>query len=333
MPKGNNMRQIEVNRHDATSLYLTLFDKMISGQVYPIPAATANQVSPAANVNFFNLTTTQLPAGRIGIFGGTFATLPKNNNIVMANLPGVVGTGSTNTVVDGFGNVINMIPLFDSTTNEPFELPDNYPTAALQGRQVYGLLQAASGVANDTAVAVVANCQMSFVVFDAANVLTLVTPRPTGAAAITLEFGTNQFRDNLHVPILVKHGGKQIDDALTGGNIEYIERTFEVTTAITVGSKLNINTGAVTGTGATTVTTVNDGGLTISNLNIQTSGANFEGTPSLVALDNGIHMKKGTAPLSGSEEIVWESSTEVSFYRQMDIGDFVKIRIPYKNNQ
>lgn len=322
----NNMRQVRVNRHDATSLYVNLFDKLTSGQVYNIPKIAANTVT-VTNANFALLTTAQLPSGRIGIFGGNASTLPKNGNIVMANLVGAVGTGSTNTVVDGFGNVVNMVKITDPTKNESLETPDDYPIANLRGRQIYGLLQAANGVSNDTAVDTTPNCQLSFVVFDSSGAFQLVNVNQT------IEFDTNQFRDHLHVPILIKHGADQIDDALTGGNIEYIERRFHVTTPVTVGSKLNINTGLVVGTGATNVTTVADGDQIITNLNIESSGSSFTTSPSLEILDNGIHMKKGAAPVSNSEQVVWESSSEISFYRVLDAGDEIVMRIPFKNNQ
>lgn len=322
----NNMRQVRVNRHDATSLYVNLFDKLTSGQVYNIPKIAANTVT-VTNANFALLTTIQLPAGRIGIFGGNASTLPKNGNIVMANLVGAVGTGSTNTVVDGFGNVVNMVKITDPTKNEPLETPNDYPTINLRGRQIYGLLQAANGVSNDTAVGTTANCQISFVTFDSSGALQLVNVNQA------IEFDTNQFRDHLHVPVLIKHGADQIDDALTGGDIEYIERRFYVTAPVTVGSKLNINNGLVVGTGSTNITTFTDGGQIISNLNIKTSGSSFTTSPSLVILDNGVHMKKGAPPVSNSEEVVWESPNEISFYRVLDAEDEISIRIPFKNNQ
>jgi hypothetical protein len=319
----NNSRQVRLNRADATSLYITLFDKMKAGAVYHVPKVAANSVAPT-NADFFNLTTTQLPAGIIGIYGGGAVT-PSNGSIVMASLPGAVGTGSVNVTADAFGNAMNLVRITDASTNEAYELPDTHPT--YPNRQVYGLLQAANGVTDGTAVGASSNCQISFVVFDESNVIQLV------AINGTFEFDTNTFRDNLHVPQVIMHGAKQIDDALTGGNLDFVERSFTVTASIAVGETLNINTGATNGSGTTTVATVTDGGVAITNLNIQTSGALFESSPSLVALDNGIQMIKGQSPLVAPSEVVWVSTVTVSFYRVLDIGDRVTMRIPLKNNQ
>lgn len=321
----NNSRQVKVNRADASSSYVTLFDKLRSGQVYNVQKVAANTVAPSG-VNHMTLTSTQLPAGIIGIFGGTAATLPTNNSIIMANLTGAVGTGAVTTVADGFGNAINMVKLTDPATNEPISTPSNYATASLADRQVFGLLQAANGVTDGTAVGAVANCQISFIVFDGSNTMQLVN------LSQTVEFDTTVFRDELHTPLIIRHGANQIDDAQVGGKIDYIERRFEVTTAITVGSTINVNTGVVTGTGATTVTTVVDGGVPVTNVNIQTSGASFVGSPSLEIWDNGVPMRKGTTPLAAPNEIIWESATTISCYRTLDIGDEIIIKLPLKNN-
>ncbi|BBI90641.1 hypothetical protein HYO65_gp249 [Tenacibaculum phage PTm1] len=321
-----NSRAVALNRADATSLYVSLFDKMRAGQVYNVPKVSANTVTPV-NVDHMTLTTAQLPGGVIGVYGGSSATLPANNSIVMSKLAGAVGTGATTIVTDNFGNILNLVPITDATTNDDIIVPSNYATTALRERKVYGLLQTASTVTDGTAVhATVANCQISFVVFDATNTLQLVTLNQA------IEFGTTQFRDGLHVPAIVRHGSDQLDDALSGGNIEYIERTFTVTAQVAVGEQLNVNTGATNGNGTVTTNTVVDGGVTVTNVNIQTSSANFISSPSLEIWDNGVPMVKGASPLSSPTEVAWVSATDISFYRVLDVGDIITLKIPLKNN-
>lgn len=316
---GFNSRQVDLNKEDLTSLYVDLNEKMKSGQIYNVKKVGANSVSPS-NVQCMALTSTQLPTSIIGVFNGVI--MPTNGSIVMATMIGSVGTPETTVLYDDFKNILNMVELTDPNTNEAIQLTDSHATHPR--RQVFGLLQTVA--VNGAAVSAGGNCQISFVVLDSTNNVVLVN------LSQTVEFNTNKFYDGLHLPKLISASDTSYKDETSVGNMEYVERTFRWTSPSATGDQLNINSGLLTGTGVVALSTVVDGVSVVVNLNITGSATIFTQSPAIEVHDGGIKMHKGISPLTFPTEVAWISTNTISFYRPMDIGDVVKIRIPLKNN-
>lgn len=214
--------------------FTTLKDYLNRKVVKEMPWVNTQTVTPSsANVK---LIPAAVLAGTLAI--GT-ATAQVNGSVIVAALAGAVGTGATTSISDALGNILNLVDIRDSSTNDPLVDSSN--------RKIWGLLQSDSSATDGDAIAAAAseNLQISFVIFDSSNALALTTVNQA------IDFKVNKVYAERNTPTLAKEGGNRDLDIISGVQ-GILRRYLTVTTAFAANEVITISTGAGAGSGVST---------------------------------------------------------------------------------
>lgn len=274
----------------------TLMDFMNRRRVVLAPFNEADQV---ANAQHVLINSADFP----GVVALGTSSEESTGGYNAAALPGAINNADNVVINDALGNVTNLVEVRDSTTHDP--IMDS------SGRKVYGLLQAASTVADGDAVGAAGaeNLQVSFVIIDASGAMVLV------AVNATVEFAVPRMYAERHLPSYYKEGSTAEVDIITPSVVpgEPVTRKFDVTAQFAANEVITVSTGAGAGTGTATPT-----GDVIASL-----GA----TPGDFNNDNRTRVRLNGTQLNKGEEAVWDSATTFHMNVIMDVGDTFEIEV------
>ena len=175
-------------------------------------------------------------------------------DVSVANHYGIVaGTGTftagtfaadrASLVTDISGNILNMVALKYADSNDPI--------LDLDGREVYGVIVAAAGVADGNAIAAnpAENLQITFAVVSASGTLAA----PNGGVTGDVEFQINRLLASRYEASIKMEGGVEGNiDVIADLRVEHFG-LYTVTTGTTAGaSALTLSNGNLTNGGAST---------------------------------------------------------------------------------
>lgn len=291
-----NTSQIKVNYNRPSSNYVKLKDFLDRKIVDRLPFNTLQQATFSSSNNA--VLDDAIVAGNLAVGVNSIAD---TGGIVVAAVAGLFATGSTETITNSQGVILNKVEIRDAVTNDPILDTD--------GKRLWGLLQAANGTADEAAIGAAGseNLRIVIVKYNTSDVLTLVTY--TG----TIEFQVNKLYSELTLPALRMNGGLVDADIIQAPS--QLIRKLLVTTQFVPNEVIDISNGSGSGTGAAT------GSGTAVLLPNTGSAFNTEGK--LVILRNGVVQDKG----SGTD-VVWDSTTSLHFTDTLEIGEIVLIYAP-----
>lgn len=274
----------------------------------PFNSTNKFTLASAANVKLVDAPTHV--AGGSVISKGAIASSGASNQggIVSAALAGVVGSAANTSVADSSGNILNLLELRESVSNDDVVIVDG-----VTERRVYGLMQCSSTVTDSDVVGASGseNIQISFVYFDSSDAL-VTTQIPAG----TYEFQLNTLVARRFLPVLAMEGGAIDRDVIDLKNtVKLLEGRYDVTTAFPAVDVWDLATGA----GTTGVSTASGDYATLL---LPSSSAEFVANPRVQVLRNGVEQRKGV-------EVVYNSTTGLHFVAALAIGEEVKVRVPY----
>lgn len=278
--------------------FADLVDFMDKKEVIEFPWVETQTVTPASAQ--FKLLPSSVIAGFIA--KGTTSTTV-NGGVVCAALAGAVGTAAITSIADTYGNILNLVEIRDSTSNDPIVDASN--------DIVYGLIQCSSAAADGAAIAAnpSENVQISFVKFDSTNALALVTLNQA------LDFRVTKLYALRNQATLMKLAGSKDRDIVTG-NQSQLERVLVVTTAFVVDEVITISTGAGGIAGVSTAT-----GDTIL---LPASSALFVANGRVSVHRNGVRMSKTGTKIG----VTWDSTNSFHCPFALDIGEEILIVAP-----
>lgn len=278
--------------------YPSLMDFLNQKLVTVAPFSETDIVVSAAQ---FALVDSTVTSGTIAIGGSS--SNETTGGVVAASLAGAVGTADTTAINDGLGNVTNLVEVRDASSHDPI-LDTN-------GRKVYGLLQAASTVADGDAIGASGseNLQVSFIVIAADGTMTLT------AVNGTIEIAVPKMYAARHLPAYRKDGSNAEADVTAPPTTpaEPKVRKFLVTADFAANEVIDISTGNGSTSGTATAS-----GDTITSIGA-TSGDFDNDNRTRVRL-NGYQNTKGT-------DAVWDSSTSFHFSVPLDVGDTFEVEV------
>ncbi len=291
-----NERQVAFRA--GSSVYADLKEYLDKITVKAVPFVNTQTVSASGATGA--LISSTVLAGNLAI--GTTTTT--NGGVVAAAGAFTAGTATPATTVltDTLGNITNMIRLRSGTTHDPITTSDN--------REVFGLLQAATGVVDGAAIAnTPANLQVSFVAVKPDSTLELVAV--TDAAGV--EFQVNKAYIERNTPKYAYEGGNVSPDIVASATLTQKEANAVVTTAFPKNDTITITTldGAV---GNATVT-----GDSTSSLGLGASALIFNNNDNLEFYVNGVLQVKGS-------EVLWVSNLTFNFDIALDVSDKFTVR-------
>lgn len=227
-----------------------------------------------------------------------------NGGLQAAALAGSVGSAALTAISDSEGSTTNLVELREGTTNDPILTVD--------GRKVYGLLQADSTANDGDAVGGVSseNCQLSFVYVGSDGGLALATITEDVEIAVPKLYALR------HEPSYRKKGvGSSKADVIDPGAVphEPLVRRYIVTTAFPASDVLDI----ITGDGTTGISTASRDTLTTIGATL----AIFNDTDIIDVRLNGVQLDKGT-------DVIWDSATTLHFTFILDPNDIFEIEVP-----
>jgi hypothetical protein len=270
-------------------------------------------------------------AQAVAVSGANFALLPStilagniakgsltsqvNGQILAGELVGAVGTGAITTTSDSLGNILNLVDIRKSSSNEEIVDTDE--------RKVWGLIQCSNGVADGAAIggAGSENLQISFVKFDSTDSLALVS------LSGTIEFHVTKIYAQRFYPAIVKRdglAGKEVKDLAT---INKLERVYEVATSASAsGMQVNLNTDSLTGSGGATVTVDSNQSTTLGASPLPVSGAEFAKNEKIQVFRNGVRLDKGIS--AGVGEVGYVNTNTIQLNFVLDIGERIYVTVP-----
>jgi hypothetical protein len=274
--------------------FATLFDRASKAVVKSLPFVST-QVLTASAAQFKLIDSAILP-GNISL--GT--TSVYSGGVVAAALAGAVGTAATTKIVDSLGNVANLVQLRDSTTKDPIV----YLTS-----EVFGLIQAASTVADGEAIGATAseNIQISFVYIAANGNLTLC---PVSA---TVEFQVRKMFTDENLPAYEVESGSAAPDIVTPSALTAKVAKFVVTTAFAANEVITLTTGAGAASGAATPSG------DYATVALGASANAFRDNNNIEVIENGVEQVK-------SADFIWDSTTTGHFIVALDADDTFNIK-------
>lgn len=227
--------------------------------------------------------------------------------IVAAALAGLVGTAANTTITDSSGNILNLVEIRESVTNNPVVYQD-----VNTDRKVYGLIQCSNTVTDSDAVGVSGseNLQISFVYYNSSDVLTTVQ-----IGAGTYEFQRNTLVAERYKPVLTLEGGAVERDVVDLKSVvEMLEARYDITTSFPANDVWDLATGA----GTTGVSTPDGDYATIA---LPANATEFEDNPRVVVTRNGVEQQKGVT-------VIYNSSTMFHFVPALAIGERITVKAP-----
>jgi len=287
-----NERQIALRKGGNYTNLDNYFDR---NRVIPLPFNETAVVTVSA-ANFALLDSSMTAASNLSIGLGTTT----QNGLFAALLAGAVGTGSTNTISDTVGNVLNLVKIRDASTHDAI--------TEASGREVYGLIQSVSTATDGDAIGAAAseNVQISFVYIAANGTLTLTN------VTATVEFGQNNNYLERNQPTTMMLNGNPSADALQPDPTSATQGEYTVTTAFVADEVITLSTGAGATAGVTTKT-----GDTIA---LGASASAMFDNHLLTIMLNGVEQEKGV-------DVVWDTSGTMHFSNALDIGDVFYIKL------
>lgn len=262
--------------------------------VKAIPFVEAQTLELSADQ--FSLIDSSILAGVISVGTSTLG----GGGVVAATLTGAVGTAAINTISDALGNPTNLVKIREASTHDPITVGD---------REVFGLIQAASTVADGDAIGAAAseNIQISFVYAAANGTLTLT------AITADIEFQVNKAYLNSGLPTYEFQGGNVSPDIIAPSAAAPKMATYIVTTAFAANEVITLTTGAGGVTGVTTP------GGDYATVALGASGSAFNANNQVIVQENGIEQVKGS-------DFIWDSATSGHFAIPLDVDDTFKVK-------
>jgi hypothetical protein len=289
--------------------YATLEDFISRRKVKATPYQGGQEVTTSAAA--FALIDSSVLAGTLAI--GTDTT-QEQGAVVAAQLAGAVGTAATTKIQDAIGNVLNLVDIRETESNDPITDTD--------GRRVYGLIQAASTATDGDAIGAAAseNLQISFVKYDASD--TLVTVALTG----DIEFVVNKIYSDKYLPILFMEGGATPVDVVVKDSSQK-ERVYTIATDnAPAGLEINLDTDALAENGTSTVTIDADMSSTLGTAPLPASGATFANNPGIQIYRNGVKLLKGATETTG--DVGWKSTAVLQLNVPLYVGETIHVVVP-----
>lgn len=274
------------------------------------PYNSTNKFTLASAANLKLLDAPTHVSGGSVISKGAVASSGASNQggIITAALGGVVGTAANTSVADSAGNLLNLLELRESVSNDDVVIVDG-----VTERRVYGLMQCSSTVTDSDVVGASGseNIQISFIYFDSTDAL-VITQIPAG----TYEFRLNSLFARRFLPTLMMEGGAIDRDVVDLKNtVKLLEGRYDITTAFPAVDVWDLATGA----GTTGISTASGDYATLL---LPSSSAEFNSNPRVQILRNGVEQRKGV-------EVIYNSTTGLHFVAALAIGEEVKVRTPY----
>jgi len=241
------------------------------------------------------ISATELP-GNISL--GTASTY--SSGVVAAELAGAVGTAATTYISDSLGNIANIVPIRDATTNDPITYLDF---------EVFGLIQAANGTLDGAAIGAAAseNLQVSFVYIAAGGTVTLV---PITA---TIEFAVRVMLTEENLPTYEVAIGSITPDMVAPTGASQKVAKYVVTTAFAANEVVTLTTGAGGVSGISTPSGEYSGVVLGASANA------FRDNNQIEILENGVEQVK-------SSDFIWDSNTTGHFIIALDITDTFSVK-------
>jgi len=241
------------------------------------------------------ISATELP-GNISL--GTASTY--SSGVVAAELAGAVGTAATTYISDSLGNIANIVPIRDATTNDPITYLDF---------EVFGLIQAANGTLDGAAIGAAAseNLQVSFVYIAAGGTVTLV---PVTA---TIEFAVRVMLTEENLPTYEVAIGSITPDMVAPTGASQKVAKYVVTTAFAANEVVTLTTGAGGVSGISTPSGEYSGVVLGASANA------FRDNNQIEILENGVEQVK-------SSDFIWDSNTTGHFIIALDITDTFSVK-------
>jgi hypothetical protein len=269
----------------------TTLDSYLDKRIVRAMPWSETQVVTLAGVSVAQVPNT-LVAGSIYIDGSNTAT--GQGSVVAAAGAFTAGTPvwENTSLADVNGNLLNMVDVRDATTHDPVISSD---------RQVYGLIQAATGVADGTAISA-NNLQISFFYVAADGTIT--------AASLTgdVEFTTNKEYKARYEPTITIEGGKRDVDVVSDSTAVRLTK-YTVTTGTTAGnSVLDVAADTLSNSGVVT-----ESGFALATL----SSTDFNANTTRFYL-NGVKQDKGV-------DVTFLTATTMQITLQLDAGDIFEI--------
>jgi len=276
----------------------------------PFNATNKVTLGSAADVALLNAPT-HFSAGSV-ISKGAIAAIGLSNQggVVAAALAGVVGAAAATSVADSSGNILNLVDLRESVTNNEVTYDDSGTE-----RKVYGLIQCSSTVTDSDVIAASGseNIQISFVYYSSSDVLT-----PVQIPAGVYEFKRNTLVARRYIPVLVKENGANERDVVDlKAAVKMLEARYDVTTAFPTGDVWDL----AAGTGGTGVSTP-DSNSDYATIALPASAGEFRDNPRVVVTRNGVEQQKEVT-------VVYNSTTGFHFIPQIQVGERIVVRAPF----
>lgn len=259
---------------------------------YSLPFLNTQTVLPT-NANFAIIPGTIVP-GKLAI---SVSTGQINGGVAVAKLSGAIGTGGTNTVVDGLGAIWNAVQIRKSASHDPI---------TQDGWRVYGLLHCPLTSTDGDNIGT-DNLQISFVRDSSDGTLVNVLLDES------IEFQINKVFIPLMLPTAIKTGSSGSGDIL-GVDLVAPEKTFYfrhflVTSSFAANEVITLTTGVGSGSGATTV---NGNAVPLPD-----TANEFANLSDLRVFVNGLYQYK----IGPSPSVVWSSTTSLHFTYPLYPGD------------
>lgn len=274
-------------------VYASLYEYAQKRVVKQTPFAEAQVLTVNAN---YALIPSTILAGTIAL--GT--TSLESGGIVAAALAGAVGTGANTTIADSIGNIANLVRVRNASTHDPISVGD---------REVFGLIQAASTVADGDAIGGDGNenIQISFVYVAADGTLTLT------AVNTTVEFTVNKMFTIENLPTYEVQSSAVAPDMVAPTAPSLKVANYVVTTGFAEDEEVNLVTGA--GESAGVATPSGDAAGTATAI----LTASYATNNNVQFLLNGIELLKGT-------DVVVLVDGTAEFNIVLDIGDIFTVK-------
>jgi hypothetical protein len=271
-------------------------------RVHKNPADAARQVTVSSANVILNTAAGLNITGTVALGSGT----AEDNGWVVAAAgtftAGTAAGSATQIITDTHGNIANLVTVVDSTTLDPI---------LSGGKEVFGLIQAASGTTDGDAITVTASSedlQVSFVTADGDGTFTLATINATVNIGVNKAYAIG---NNATYEVVGGVRGADVIDNSGSGELDY--RQFTVTADFAAAEVLTLATGA--GSVSGTSTTAGD------TITIGASAGEFNGNPNYKVFIGGRLQVKG-------DDISWASSTTLTLNKAVLTGVVMHIEVP-----
>jgi hypothetical protein len=296
------LNESQISLRTAATNFPTLQSFLNSYVVRVGPLSNTLKFTLGASALFTPLGLTTLNATLLAV-GLAPGSASANGGLTVAQMAGGTGTASAVTMVDSLGNILNMVPILNSVTNEVYEDPTN-------GDTVYGLMHVANTTTDGTAVGA-ANVQLDFVTISPTNAIT-----PYTLVAGTYKFRENRTYNRRQEPVIFLEGGNTDWEQIYTPPVVIRGYNYAVTTAYTALEVITLSTGVGATAGISTTTTVGSPVVTT----IGASALAFNDNANLQFYLNGVLQLNGV-------DVTWVSSTTFTLALPLYIGDVVELRL------